>query len=95
MLPAVQFPLLLLQLAFPGLDIVLPVAEFVVLLAHERLVLALHLEEFLLGLQDLLLLDVLGLEIRLFDDGVGASRGRGAADQYINCKGQYGSGNGC
>ena len=95
MLAAVQFALLLLDLSLTRLDIVLPVAELVVLLVHECLVLALELEEFLLGLQDLLLLDALGLQVRLLDDGVRASLGRGAADEYINCKGQCGSGNCC
>ena len=94
-LAAVQLALLLLELPLAGFDIVFAIAKLIVLIVHEILVLALKLEELLLGLQDLLLLDAFGLELRLLDDGVRASFGSGAADEYINCKGQGGSGNCC
>ena len=91
MLLAVQLALLLLELPLAGLDIVFAVAELIVLLVHEFFVFALELKELLLGLQDLLLLDAFGLQVRLLDDGVCASLRRGPADQYINCEGQQGS----
>ena len=90
-LAAVQLVRLLVELPLARLDAVLTLAQLVVLLVDETLVLTLELEEFLLGLKDLLLLEILGLQVGLFDNGVGAALRSGAADEYINCKGQGGA----
>ena len=90
-LAAVQLIRLLVELALAGLDVVLALAQLVVFLVDEILVLALELKEFLLGLEDFLLFEILGLQVGLLDDGVGTALRSGAAHQYINCKGQGGA----
>ena len=83
-LAAVELSGLLVELALAGLDVVLPVLELGVLVADELLVFALELHELLLCLENFLLLDILGLSVRLLDDGVGVSLGYQTDYRYIN-----------
>ena len=80
---AVELALLCVKLVLPGLDGTFLLAQFGVLRIHLLLVLALELQELLLGLQHLLLLDVLGLYLGLLDYRVRMSLEDVLADQYI------------
>ena len=95
MLTFAEFSGLVFQLILARLDVIFTLAEFVIPLVDFLIMLTFELKELLFCLQNLLLLDVLSLQLRLFDDGGRPAFCRSAAYRYINCQGKNCAGNGC
>ena len=88
---ALELVVLFVQGVLLLLEPVFRIAELVVLLADGLVVLALELEEALLGLEDLLLLDVLAFEFGFLENSVAAAFHDNAADDYIDGQGEDGA----
>ena len=86
---AVQFAHLLVYRVLLLLDAGFGLADLGIALVDGLFVLALETEELFLGLENLFVLDLLGLDFRFFQDFVPFSLEDGLADQYIDRQGNH------
>ena len=93
MLSAPEFARLLAKLAFFLAHCVFTFLQLLVASCDIFFVIGLHLDVFLLGLENLLLLDVLGIDFSLLKNRVGTPPGYQAAYRYVDCQCHYGTDN--
>ena len=88
---APEFAGLLAKLALLLAHSVFALLDLLVAVGHVFLVVRLHLKILLLGLEDLLLLDVLGIQLGLREHAVCAPAQNELAHKYVKSQGHYGA----